>query len=257
MTPKSRNSPKRRRKQNKSRRSIIIVALIAIVIGSLTVGYVLFANPGGHTGNSSRSLVSTFTNESKPIILYVNQGNGIVNRTNFSSLLVFASGQGFNTIFFQIYRSGVSLFSSNDLSYFVEASHSQPLKIFFSLYFTNSSQQLPAAIYNLGEDGINLDMSTLDSTSQSSLLSTLEATYHDGVRAVTTYDFSTALKPDMLIFETYGTQDDQYIRSGIVASVGVFTTTSKQQYEAEFTYALDNSNGVMVFDYAGLQKSGY
>jgi len=39
--------------------------------------------------------------------------------------------------------------------------------------------------------------------------------------------------------------------------VGVFATASKADYEQQFQYALNNSDGVMVFDYAGLVKSGY
>jgi len=50
---------------------------------------------------------------------------------------------------------------------------------------------------------------------------------------------------------------DRYIHHGIIASVGVFTTSSRQDYDQQFQYALSNSDGVMVFDYAGLLKAGY
>jgi hypothetical protein len=193
---------------------------------------------------------------SKPIILYVNQGNGVVNQSNFDRLISFSYSEGFNTIFFQIYRSGVLLFTSNELSSFVTAAHGSKLKIFFALYFTNSSQSIPASIYSLGEDGINLDMSTLDAASQSNLLSNLTLNFQ-GTTAVTSLDFTISLKPDWLIFETYGENNQQYIHSGIIASVGVFTTSSKAEYQQEFQYALANSDGVMVFDYATLSSRGY
>jgi hypothetical protein len=61
----------------------------------------------------------------------------------------------------------------------------------------------------------------------------------------------------MLIVETYGAGNGQYIHHGIIASVGVFATSSRQDYDQQFHYALDNSDGVMVFDYAGLLKAGY
>jgi hypothetical protein len=61
----------------------------------------------------------------------------------------------------------------------------------------------------------------------------------------------------MLIVETYGAGNGQYIRHGIIASVGVFATSGRQDYNQQFQYALDNSDGVMVFDYAGLLKAGY
>ena len=65
------------------------------------------------------------------------------------------------------------------------------------------------------------------------------------------------LKPDLMVLETYGPSLQQYARHGIIASVGVFATSSRADYQQQFSYALDNSDGVMVFDYAGLLKSGY
>ena len=190
------------------------------------------------------------------MILYVNQGNGVVNSSNFGKLLSTAHSRGFNTIFFQVYRSGVLLFSDSSLQGFVSSAHGSGLKIYFALYFTDSSQQIPASIYNDGEDGINLDMSALPAAAQAALLASLSGGY-SGRTAVTATDFNTALRPETLILETYGTGANQYIHPGIVASVGVFTTTSQQQYNQEFQFALNNSDGVMVFDYSGLLKAGY
>ena len=65
------------------------------------------------------------------------------------------------------------------------------------------------------------------------------------------------LKPDLLVLETYYPATQQYIRHGIIASAGVFATSSEQDYKSQFQYALQNSDGVMVFDYAGLLKRGY
>ena len=91
----------------------------------------------------------------------MNQGNGVVNVTNFDAMADFAVKHGFNTVFFQIYRQGVLLFSQRDLQTFVNQAHQRNLSIFFALSFTNSSQQIPASIYGLGEDGVSLDMLTL------------------------------------------------------------------------------------------------
>ena len=192
----------------------------------------------------------------KPVILYVNQGNGVVNGSNFSNMVGFAHSEGFNTVFFQVYRQGVLLFNGQQLQAFVSQSHAMSIKLFFALYITNSSQTLPASIYNLGEDGINLDMSALDVGSQESYLSSLKSAYH-GETAVTATDMASPLKPDLLVLETYGSAYQQFIKPGIVASVGVFATSSQQDYKSQFQYALQNSDGVMVFDYAGLLKHHY
>jgi hypothetical protein len=190
------------------------------------------------------------------MILYVNQGNGVVNGSNFSGLLQVASSHGFNTIFFQVYRSGTMLFTDGSLTQFVTSAHTQGLKIFFALYFTNTTQTIPSSIYTDGEDGINLDMSTLPIATQTGLFGSLSSAYH-GTTAITTTDPALPLSPDMLIVETYGSGNDQYIHHGIIASVGVFATSSRQDYTQQLQYALDNSDGVMVFDYAGLVKAGY
>jgi len=215
---------------------------VAVVLGVLAVLVVVVFSLQAH--------------QAKPVILYVNQGNGVVNGSNFVPMLDFAASKGFNTVFFQIYRQGALLFSPVDLGTFVNETHSHGLRIFFALYLTNSSQVLPASILGLGEDGISLDMSTLAPGTQASLLASLQASYH-GETAVTTTDMASTLKPDLLILETYGAAMQQYIRPGIIASVGIFATSSQSDYQSQFQYALGNSDGVMVFDYAGLLKSGY
>jgi len=202
------------------------------------------------------ALLASQAHQAKPVILYVNQGNGVVNGSNFVPMLDFAVSKGFNTVFFQIYREGDLLFSPGELGTFVNETHSHDLKIFFAFYFTNSSQAMPNSVFGLGEDGISLDMSSLNLGTQENLLASLEASYH-GETAVTTTDMTSTLKPELLILETYGLSMQQYIRPGIVASVGVFATSSQADYQSQFHYALDNSDGVMVFDYAGLLKSGY
>jgi hypothetical protein len=218
------------------------VALILVLL--LVAGYYFLSSRGQQT------------TQSKLIILYVNQGNGVVNSSNFGNLTSFAISHGFNTLFFQVYRQGVLLFNPTQISGFLNSAHSSGLKIFLALYITNSTQPLPASIYAAGEDGISLDMSTLPIPDQQNYLTSLQSAYQGRV-AVTTTDMSSPLRPDLLILETYGTGFNQYIKPGIIASVGVFTTTSEQDYNSQFQYALQHSDGVMVFDYAGLLKSGY
>jgi hypothetical protein len=222
--------------------------LIGGIAVAAIIGYLLLS---GALQGQGRTVTA-----SKPIILYVNQGNGAVNGSNFGGLLGTASSHGFNTIFFQIYRSGTLLFTDTSLSQFVASAHGQGLKILFALYFTNSTQKIPSSIYADGEDGINLDMSTLPISTQTTLFNYLSSTY-SGKTAITTTDPSLSLSPNLLIVETYGAGNDQYIHHGMIASVGVFATSSRQDYDQQFQYALNNSDGVMVFDYAGLLRSGY
>jgi len=234
--------PKPRRPRRKNRTTAYIAVAI-VLLSAAAVGIYLVS-----AGSQKAA--------AKPVILYVNQGNGVVNGSNFGNMASYAVSRGFNTVFFQVYRQGALLFSPALLASFVNESHSEGLKIFFALYITDRSQGLPSSIYSLGEDGINLDMSTLALSDQQAFLASLEGSYH-GQTAVTATNMTSPLKPNLLILETYGSSFQQYIRHGIIASVGVFATTSHQDYQSQLVYALQNSDGVMVFDYAGLLKAGY
>jgi hypothetical protein len=228
----------RRHKQRRLRRAFVFAVLVIVLLAVVALLYF------------------TQSRQEKPIILYVNQGNGVVNGSNFQTMLYFASSHGFNTVFFQIYRQGVLLFSASELGSFVNETHADGQKIFFALYITNSSQTIPGSIFGLGEDGVNLDMSTLNVVAQENLLADLKGSCHCQT-AVTTTDMTSTLAPDLLILETYSPALQQYIRQDVIGSVGVFATSSRSDYESQFQYALDNGEGVMVFDYAGLLKSGY
>lgn len=239
--PKERRA--RRRSEGRVRRHYLVAGLLAVVV-------VIGAAVWWATRAPEQSLEA-----GKPVILYVNQGNGAVNRTNFQAMVAFAKAQGFNTVFFQVYREGVLLFSLQDLEAFVSEAHAQNLSIFFALYFTNSSQEIPTTVLQAGEDGVSLDMSTLSLANQTSLLSTLKSEY-GGKTAVTTYDMPSSLRPDILVYETYSADQRSFITKGVIGSVEVHGLT-ESQYQSQFSYALQNSDGVMVFDYAGLLKSGY
>ena len=227
--------------------------IIAIIVTSALV-----LSLGVKHGTSTTSTQTTFSNPSnKPIILYVNQGNALVDRSNFSELLTYAKSQHFNTIFFQVYRSGQVLFNQNDLTFFEENAHLENLSIYFALYFTGPTQQIPSSIYSLGEDGISLDMSTLPLSNQNNLLAALKQNF-GGKTAVTTMNLTSTLKPDLLILETYNFQaDEQYVHSGITASVEPLSVSTAQEYQQQIQNAVTNSDGVMVFDYYGLLKTGY
>jgi hypothetical protein len=230
---------RRKRRQRGTHRRVVYLSLAIVIAALLIVVYFSYQS-----------------RQAKPIILYVDQGNGLVGPSNFGQMLAFASSHGFNTVLFQVYRQGVLLFSGSELSSFVGEAHTQGLKIFFALYITNSTQTIPSTIFGLGQDGVSLDMSALNISTQQSLLANAKNSCLCQV-AVTATDMSSPLKPDLLVLETYGPALQQYIRHGIIASVGVFATTNQEDYQAQFQYALSNSDGVMVFDYAGMLKSGY
>ena len=120
-------------KPKKSRMPIIIGVVILLIL-------VISASAFFLTQRNTTSTVETSTQSNKPIILYVNQGNALVDASNYTGLLNFAKTNGFNTIFFQVYRSGSLLFSQSDLTYFAVTAHTENLKIFFALYFTATNQ---------------------------------------------------------------------------------------------------------------------
>ena len=253
MTKRSRRS----NPPSRTRYYVIAGAMLLAVVGYLLVSGSLQNHAASSTNSTLQTTSSSSGTSSKPVILYVNQGNGVVNSSNFGDLLTTATSHDFNTLFFQVYRSGTLLFDNESLLGFVTSAHGAGLKIFFALYFTNSTQTIPTSIYSDGEDGISLDMSTLSSVAQTTLFNDLSSGY-SGKSAITTTDPTIPLKPDLLVVETYNEpSDEQYIHPGMIAGVEVVATTSQQDYQQQVQYALANSDGVLVFDYAGLVKSGY
>ena len=222
--------------------------LVVVLLVGIVIGVIWYSNISPEKAQGA----------SKPIILYVNQGNGRVNVTNFGVMADFAVAHGFNTVFFQVFRLGVLLFDQQDLRTFVDQAHQRNLSIFFALSFNDSSFQIPPSIYEAGENGISLDMSVVNPSSQNSLLASVKAVY-GGETAVTVYptDWSPALRPNLLVLETYSSTLRSYIKPGIIGSVEVVGTSSQEDYQSQVQYALKNSDGVMVFDYAGLVKSDY
>jgi hypothetical protein len=234
-------------KLTSTRKALLSLAVILVVSLATEAALIAFSH---RTSNDS----STITR--KLVILYINQGNGSVNRTNFETLTAFASGRGFNTLFFQVCRSGRLLFSIEDLATFVREAHAANLSIFLAIAFNATSLRIPVAIYGAGEDGISLDFSNLDLQHQDALFASLKANY-GGTTAVTTYAVNPLAEPDVTVLETYTSASKALITPGIVGSVEVAATGSRSDYQAQFSYALDHSDGVMVFDYAGLLKRGY
>ena len=227
------------------------MAVLVLIVGALVV-YTLtdLDKPQSSTSTSISG---------KPMILYINQGNGAVNRTNFDSMLNFAKAQGFNTVFFQVCRLGILLFTPSDMQYFVSQAHDYNVTIFFALSFNSTSQRIPVQVYSEGEGGISLDMSNLNGSAQVNLLASLEANY-GGETAVTVGPPAPHygnLKPDLIVLETYAAADRVYIKQGVIGSVEVVETSSEVNYESQVQYSLQNSAGVMVFDYSGLLKKGY
>lgn len=253
----SKGEKKRREAQKTRQTGMIILGVVVVVI--IAVAAVVFLHASTSSLTTTTNVTTAFSNPlDKPVILYVNQGNALVDRSNYSDLITFAKSYGFNTIFFQIYRSGQLLFNTSDLVYFAEYAAFQNISLFYSLYFTNASQLIPTSIYNLGEKGINLDMSTLPDSAQSTLLATLKLDLRNGTTAVTSTNLTTTLKPDLLVLETYNFQaDQQYIHSGIIASVEPLEIPTQQEFQEELQYALNNSSGVMVFDYYGMLQTRF
>jgi len=80
---------KARQSRRKRRIAVYTAAAVVLVLAASAALYVL-------SGGSEQ------TTAPKPIILYVNQGNGIVNGSNFGSLVSLATSHGFNTPFFHV-----------------------------------------------------------------------------------------------------------------------------------------------------------
>jgi len=203
----------------------------------------------------TREVTKTISPMVKPIILYVNQGNGFVEPQKFGDLLTFAKRFGFNTIMFQVYRSGSFLYSLEDMNKFARDAEKAGFRFHASLYISKEGEKMDL-VAQLRADGINLDMPTISLDWQSRYISWVRQLFKGPV-SVTTANAQYPLKPDLVILETYGRENLRYVRPGMVGSVGVWLTKDKDDYLDQVNLVLTKSDGVMVFDYAGLLRKGW
>ncbi len=247
-----------RPRRSKTRGRLVILAVIVIIVASYA--YTVLTPPPVPEGPIATTFTPiptppTTTTGVKPIILYINQGNGFVEPDKFADLLAFAKRFGFNAVMFQVYRSGSFLYSLDDMNKFHDESARAGVRFYPSLFISKDGEKIDL-ISQLRAEGMNLDMPSLSLDWQSRYIAALRQLFKGPV-SVTTPNLQYPLTPDLLILETYGRENLRYVRPGAMGSVGVWLTTDKGDYLDQVNYVLAHSDGVMVFDYAGLLRKGW
>lgn len=253
--------PDERSRRSKGRSRLIPVTIILIIISAYA--YTVLTPPPVQEGPIATTftpiptppITTTTATVVKPIILYVNQGNGFVEPDRFGDLLAFAKRFGFNSVMFQVYREGSFLYSLDDMNKFHDKSTRAGMRFYPSLFISKDGEKIDL-ISQLSAEGMNLDMPSLSLDWQSRYIAAVRQLFKGPV-SVTTSNAQYPLRPDLLILETYGRENLRYVRPGVVGSVGVWLTTDKGDYLDQVSYVLAHSDGVMVFDYAGLLRKGW
>jgi hypothetical protein len=196
--------------------------------------------------------------DKKPIILYFHLPDPPLQVSQFPGVVNFTLRHGFNTIMMVIFNFGEASFNRSTVAYFISYAASKGLTFVPSYYIRSTSDQINVT----GLAWVNLDMERLDSYDQRVFYDRI-AQIVPLVSVTSPYRQPVGFHTPMQIVETYATSPvfwlDQlgYYHPGKICSVGEFLLNSQQEYDAEKAYCLKYSDGVMVFDYYSLLKSGF
>jgi hypothetical protein len=194
----------------------------------------------------------------KPIILYYNgDGHPPLQVSQFPGVVNFTLRHGFNVLMLLVFNYQ-PVFNRTTVNYFALYAKSRGLTFVPSYYVRSVGDEINVS----GLAWINLDMERLNPSEQ--------VVFYDQVAGVvplvsvtTVYGQLVQFHTPMNIIETYaGTPlfwlaQLGYYHPGKLCSVGVWLLHNQQDYDDEKNYCLKYSDGVMVFDYYGLLRSGF
>jgi hypothetical protein len=231
--------------QRKRRRRIYAIAAVAFVV--LFMIFILFPPPA--------LLVPA---NKKPIILYYHLLQPPLQVSQFPDVVNFTLQHGFNTLMMVIFNFDEASFNRSTIDYFISYAESKGLTFVPSYYIRSTSDQINVS----GLAWVNLDMERLNSYDQRVFYDRI-AQIVPLVSVTSPYGQPVGFHTPMRIIETYATSPlfwlDQlgYYHPGKICSVAAWLLNSQQEYDAQKDYCLKYSDGVMVFDYYSLLKSGF
>jgi hypothetical protein len=227
------------------RRAVSIVAALFLLA-------IIYTNV--FPGNYGVGITAT----NKPVILYYNYGEQPFAISAFPNVVAFASSHGFNTLMLVVYIDHDPIFNNSILRSFYEYAQTKNVTFVPSYYIESLNDTINVS----GFSWINLDMERLSQSDQ--------AIYYGNMSKIVPlasvtmpYGENPLFYTKMLIVETYASppifwlEQITYSHGGTICSVHINYVHSEQEYRSEFDYCLKYSDGVMVFDYPILVRSGY
>jgi len=246
-----RNPTRSSSKKNKKRLFLasLIVSLVSLgVVAFLEYPPIFFSSPNGQ-------------NLPRPIILYYNYENLPFQPKQFSQIVQTTIRHGFNTLMLLVFYKHHQIFDQSTIQNFSSYAAIHNLTLVPSYYITSIAED---SINATSFRWINLDMESIPPFDQLLYLGRTASSPSISLVSVTSpYGQSVTLETSMDIVETYSSYPSfwfmqlSYPHSYHVCSVGVFQLHSQAEYDAEKNYCLRYTEGLMVFDYYNLMRSGF
>lgn len=233
--------------RTRKQRTFIVVA-VALLASSVAIAMIAFP-----------PVAALDSVANKVIILYYDYGNMPFQVFQFPSIVNFTLDHGFNTLMLVVFIDDEAIFNSSTIHYFASYSESRGLTFVPSYYIQSTNDQTG----NLsGFEWVNLDMERLNTIDQSIFYNKI-ARAVPLVSVTSPYNQFVEFHSPMNIIETYAPTPNfwfmqlTYWHTGTICSIGVWKLHSQQEYDSEVNYCLHYTDGVMVFDYYNLLKSGF
>jgi hypothetical protein len=196
--------------------------------------------------------------QKKPVILYYEYPYPPLEVSRFPWVVNFTLAHGFNTLMLEVFYNHRSMFNRSTVDYFISYAGSRGLALVPSYYITATSDKIDVG----GMTWVNLDMERLSPLDQRSFYDNISQIV-PLVSVTSPYGQPVLFSTPMNIVETYASTplfwlaQLGYYHPGKICSVGDWLLHSQQEYDAEKSYCLEYSDGVMVFDYYNLLRSGF
>lgn len=196
----------------------------------------------------------------KPVILYYDYENlPFKNSSQFPTIVANTLRHHFNTLMLLVYYNHEMIFNESTVKYFFSYSRSQGLNFVPSYYVESLGDSFNVS----GFRWINLDMERIDSNLQPEFYSRISLESVGAEISVSSpYGQHVVYAPSLNIVETYSTTPRfwflqlTYWHPGHICSIAPWLVHNEQEYDSEKNFCLKYSDGVMVFDYYNLLKSG-
>jgi hypothetical protein len=195
----------------------------------------------------------------KPIILYYDYENLPFGPSQFPQIVNATLQHHFNTLMLLVFIDHKPIFNKSTIEYFFSYSESRNLKFVPSYYIESLSDNINFT----GLGWINLDMERISPNDQRFFYARIAS---QGIAIISvTFPFGQPVEfsPTIDIVETYsGSQwfwfmQAAYFHNDHICSIGIWQLQNQQEYNSQKDYCLKYSDGVMVFDYYNLLRTGF
>lgn len=196
--------------------------------------------------------------QGRPVILYYDFENLPFQSTQFPAIVNATLQHHFNTLMLLVYYDHKPIFNSSMIQQFLKYSEARNLTFVPSYYIESLSDRINVN----GLRWVNLDMEKLTPVFQHAFYLKTSVQNVSLISVTSPYGQAEGFVAPIDIVETYSGEfvfwlmQITYLHYSAICSVAIRQVHSQAEYDSEKNYCIHYSQGVMVFDYYNLLKTG-